>query len=160
MVRRFWLGVINGCYVTHGETYLPDTEEAFNEETTPTLWWSHGGTLHGESSAAIAQLRKIVEDSAATPSARMGFFAQDKPYYLNATVYGGADGKQAQTILYFMDEHQPVWYEFPLPEGTFTAELIDPVRNTITHASGIHRGKSKLRLPVRPHQAVRFRLSS
>lgn len=160
MVRRFWLGVINGCYVTHGETYLPDTEEAFNEDTTPTLWWSHGGTLHGESSAAIAQLRKLVEDSALTPNARMGFFAQDKPYYLNATVYGGADGKQAQTILYFMDEHQPIWYEFPLPEGTFTAELIDPLTTTATPVAGTHTGKSKIRMKVKPYQAILFRPSS
>ena len=154
MVRRFWLGIVNGCYVTHGETYLPETEAAFREDTTPTLWWSHGGALHGESSAGIALLRRLVEESAGP---RPGFFAQDKPYYLNATVYGGADGKQAQTILYFMDQHQPVWYEFPLPEGDFTAERVDTLTNTVTPIPGTHRGRTKLKLPVKPYGAVRFR---
>jgi len=28
MTRRFWLGVVSGCYVTHGETYL-DPEQPF-----------------------------------------------------------------------------------------------------------------------------------
>lgn len=158
MVRRFWLGVVNGCYVTHGETYLPETEEAFNEDTTPTLWWSHGGALHGESSQAIAQLRQIVEQAATHAGAHAGFVAQDKPYYLNATMFSGADGKQASTILYFMDEHQPVWYEFPLPDTSYTAEVIDTVRNTTTRVPGTHRGKAKLRLPVQPYQAVVFRL--
>ena len=25
-----------------------------------------------------------------------------------------------------MDYHQPIYYDFPLPEGTFSVELIDP----------------------------------
>jgi hypothetical protein len=157
MLRRFWLGVINGCYVTHGETYLPETEAAFNEDTTPTLWWAHGGTLHGESSAGIAQLRKLVEESAGKPSARMGFDAPQNPYYLNAVAYA-ADGRTPQTILYYLDTHQPVWYEFPLPDAKFTAELIDPAAGTITPVPGTHSGKAaKLRLKVKPYQAVRFR---
>jgi hypothetical protein len=98
-----------------------------------------------------------VEQAATHAGARMGFVAQDKPYYLNATQYSGADGKQAATILYFMDEHQPVWYEFPLPDKEYTAEVIDTVRNTTTRVSGTHRGKAKLRLPVQPYQAVVFR---
>jgi hypothetical protein len=160
MSRRFWLGIINGCYVTHGETYLPETNAAFNEDTTPTLWWSHGGTLHGASTAQIALLRKLVEEAAITAGkAHMGFEAQTNPYYLNATTYG-PDGKQAQTVLYYMDTHQPVWYEFPLPAGTFHAELIDPISGAITPVPGTHTGKAaKLRLTVRPYQAVRFTLA-
>jgi hypothetical protein len=30
--------------------------------------------------------------------------------------------------LYFMDYHQPNYYGFPLPDGSYTAELIDPWR--------------------------------
>ncbi|SEB92287.1 DUF5060 domain-containing protein [Terriglobus roseus] len=159
MLRRFWLGVINGCYVTHGETYLPETDAAFNEDTTPTLWWAHGGALHGESSAGIAQLRKVAEESAPKPSSRMGFDAPVNPYYLNAVAYA-PDGKTAETILYYMDSHQPVWYEFPLPEAPYTAELIDPSTGTITKVAGTYHGKlAKLRLKVKPFQAVRFRLA-
>jgi hypothetical protein len=50
MARRFWLGVIAGCYVTHGETLL-DADASMDEDATPTLWWSHGGTLKGTESS-------------------------------------------------------------------------------------------------------------
>lgn len=52
MVWRFWLGLMAGCYVTHGETYL-DPEQPLDENTTPTLWWSHGGTLKGTSAPRL-----------------------------------------------------------------------------------------------------------
>ena len=58
-------------------------------------------------------------------------------------------------------QHQPVWYEFPLPAGVFRAELIDPVAGMITPVAGTHSGKAaKLRLVVKPYQAVRFKLVS
>jgi hypothetical protein len=159
MARRFWLGVISGCYVTHGETYLPATSDAFNEDTTPTLWWAHGGTLHGESLPQIAQLRKLLEESAPAPAARMGFVPPADQYYLNAIAYGGPDGKTAHTVLYYLDQHQPIWHEFALPAGEFTAELIDPASGTITPVAGTYSSKAKLQLKVKPYQAVRFRSS-
>ena len=70
--RRFWLGVVAGCYVTHGETYL-DPEQPFDENTTPTLWWSHGGRLKGTSPARIGFLRKLVEDIAAGQTGEPGW---------------------------------------------------------------------------------------
>ncbi len=66
MVRRFWLGLVAGCYVTHGETYL-DADlplSTLNENSTPVIWWSHGGKLHGSSPARIGFLRKLVEETA------------------------------------------------------------------------------------------------
>lgn len=52
MVRRFWDGVVNGGYVTHGETFGNDTD---------TIWWAKGGRLIGESVPRIAFLRRILE---------------------------------------------------------------------------------------------------
>jgi hypothetical protein len=154
MARRFWLGVINGCYVTHGETYLAGPSN-FDVNSTPTLWWSHGGALHGSSPQQIAFLRKLLED--AMPSGtRVGLQPPDNPYYLNASTVDAKTG-QAQTILYYLDYHQPVWYDFPLPEGTFSAELIDPQQGTFKPVNGRFSGKSKLELTVRPYQAIRFR---
>ena len=69
-----------------------------------------------------------------------------------------ADGKQANTILYYFDFHQPVWYEFPLPEGNFRAEWIDTLSMTVTPQAGRFSGKAKLRLSGRPFQALRFRV--
>lgn len=52
MVRRFWDGIVNGGYVTHGETFGNDTD---------TIWWAKGGKLIGESVPRIAFLRRILE---------------------------------------------------------------------------------------------------
>jgi hypothetical protein len=52
MVHQFWLGTICGGYIGHGET-LKDPNDI--------LWWSKGGTLHGQSPPRIAFLRKTME---------------------------------------------------------------------------------------------------
>jgi Domain of unknown function (DUF5060)/Protein of unknown function (DUF4038)/Domain of unknown function (DUF5605) len=158
MTRRFWLGMMAGCYVTHGETLL-DPKAAMDEEATPTLWWSHGGTLRGTSPAQIAFLRKLVEESAVSNGpvkVRPGLEAQADGYYSNAAAYS-MDGKRAETVIYFMDYHQPVWYEFPLPEGTFRAEAIDPMAMEIVALDGTFSGKAKIKLAGRPYRAMRFR---
>jgi hypothetical protein len=51
LVRRFWIGTIQGGYVGHGETY---------KHPEDILWWSKGGTLHGQSPARIAFLKQIM----------------------------------------------------------------------------------------------------
>jgi hypothetical protein len=157
MTRRFWSGVIAGCYVTHGETYL-DPDSSFDENATPTLWWSHGGTLKGASPARIAFLRKMVEATAAAAgkdAMRTGLTAAAAPYYLNASSLD-ATGRAQQQILYFMDFHQPIFFAFPLPAGTYTAELIDPWEMTVKQLPGTYSGTSKLKLTGRPCQALRF----
>jgi hypothetical protein len=155
LVYRFWRGVIHGAYVTHGETLLaPDAE--MTEDTTPTLWWAHGGKLHGTSPAGIGFLRKLVEQTVLPGnSAHAGLEPQPKPYYDSAIAYD-ANGKPA-TILYFFDQHRPLWYEFALPEGEYTAEAIDPIAMKITPLPGRHSKKSKLRLGSKMYQALRFR---
>ncbi len=154
MARRFWLGVINGCYVTHGETYLTNAA-GFDVNATPTLWWSHGGTLHGSSPRQIAFLRGLLEE-AMRPGTRVGLQPAADAYYLNASAVSATTG-QVQTLMYYFDYHQPIWYEFPLPEGTFTAEWIDPQEGTSKLLEGRFTGKAKLELSARPLQAVRFR---
>jgi hypothetical protein len=160
MTRRFWLGIINGCYVTHGETYL-DSSQSMDENASPTIFWSQGGPLRGTSPRQIAFLRRLIEETA--PPARensspvhSGLIPDKDPYYLNATSFA-TGARQAQWIFYYFDFHQPVWYEFPLPEGTFTAELIDPLAMTVTPLSGHFSGKAKIALPGKPFQAMRFR---
>jgi len=156
MTRRFWLGVIAGCYVTHGETYL-DPDQPMDESETRTMPWSHGGATRGTSPARIGFLRKLVEGAAAgSAPKRMGFEAQPAAYYLNASSLDET-GKATEEILYYMDFHQPVFYEFPLPAGNFTAEAIDTWEMTVTPLPGMFSGKTKLKLPGRPYQAIRFR---
>jgi hypothetical protein len=50
-----------------------------------------------------------------------------------------------------------IYYDFPLPNGSYTAELIDPWEMTTTPLSGTFTGKSRIKLSGRPYQALRFR---
>jgi hypothetical protein len=157
MARRFWLGIMAGGYVTHGETLLKP-EEGMDENSTPTLWWAHGGKLNGTSPERIGFLRKLVEESvpAGDPKfVRSGLTPAELPYYLNASSLA-EDGKSTHSILYYLDFHQPIWYEFSLPEGNFSAEVIDPWAMKIRPIPGNFHGKAKLRLPGVPYQALRF----
>ena len=154
MTRRFWLGVIEGCYVTHGETLL-DPDAALTEDATPTLWWAHGGALKGTSPAQIGFLRRIVAEMN-EGDVRFGLEADVKPYYLNASVWS-RDKSRVKAILYFFDDHQALWYEFPLPEGTFAAEAIDPMAMTVRALDGTFTGKAKIRLEGKAFRAMRFR---
>ena len=154
MTWRFWRGVIAGAYVTHGETLLNPKDE-FDELKTPTLWWAHGGGLRGTSPERIGFLRKIVEGASPGAPAKAGFEADPKGYYPCAQTFG-ADGKTVSTILYFLDYHQPIWHEFPLPSGNFSAEMIDPWGMTVSPAGRNLSGKVKLRLPAKPYHVVRF----
>ncbi len=156
MTRRFWLGVIAGCYVTHGETYF-DPSLSFDENGTQKIWWANGGVLRGSSPARIAFLRKLLEDTTIH-----GLEGSPAAYYLNATnpatTAQGVDLKASPAaILYYLDEHQPIEYTFPLDNATYTAELIDPWAMTITPIPGQHSGKTTLRLPASPFQALRFK---
>jgi len=151
MTRRFWLGIIAGCYVTHGETYL-DPHLPADEAATQKIWWSHGGKLVGSSPQRIAFLRKLVEESTVR-----GFDGSVNPYYLNA-ISQQRGQKNPDAILYFFDYHQTVEYNFPLGEGVYKADLIDPWAMTIEPVSGTHSGKAHLQLKAKPYQAVRFRL--
>ena len=140
MTRRFWLGIIAGCYVTHGETYFPEPGSAPEE----VIWWSKGGTLHGTSPARIGYLRSLLESLAP-----QGLEGATEPYYLNATA--------GSAILYYFDFHQPAEYEVPLGEQHYTAEVVDPWAMTSTPLPGTFTGKAKVPLPGKPYSALLFR---
>src|ERR1039458_1516529 len=104
MTRRFWLGMANGAYVGHGETYL---------DAHDILWWSKGGVLHGESPRRIAFLRGIIEAGPAGGVAPV------------TGAYYPCIARTGEYYLYFLDFHQPALADFELPAGqSFTAEII------------------------------------
>jgi hypothetical protein len=137
MMRRFWMGMVSGAYVGHGETY---------HGTDGAAWISKGGELLGESPRRIAFLKKVFEEA---PAAELE--ALSNPYY-------PCIAKTKDYYLYFFDLHQPAEYEFQLPEeaGAFRGELLDPWEMTSTRLEGSYQGKFLLKLPGKPYLAIRF----
>jgi hypothetical protein len=136
MVRRFWLGVVLGGWVGHGETYLDPHD---------VLWWSKGGVLKGESAPRIRFLREIVE------SAPPGMSPLPASYYPCLALAG-------EEYLYFLDYHRPAEFAFDLPaDRSFRAESIDPWNMKTTAVPGEFRAKAELKLSGEPYQAIRFR---
>jgi len=149
MTRRFWLCTVAGVYGGHGETYVGEDEI---ESDKACLWWSHGGTLKGSSPERIGFLRTLLEEIGARGGGRIGLQAMEPIYYPAAQ----RDGDQA--FLWYFDFHQPSYYDFPLPTGPrFEAEWIDPWSMSSKPVDGIFTGKSRIKLPGKPFQAIIFR---
>ena len=144
MVNQFWVGVTSGGYVTHGETYRhPDD----------VLWWSHGGTLHGESEERIEFLRELVDEAPSSfepctraPDAR----GMERPLGI------GADDRY---FLFYFEFYQPGVWNLPLPEeGEFEIEVIDPWEMTVEPLDGSYSGPSaEIELPGEDYMAIRAR---
>jgi len=169
LVRRFWLGFVEGGYVGHGETY-------WNEEEV--LWWSKGGTLRGESVPRIAFLRRVMEG---VPSAgivplspvRFSDFnsIEEARGWLQsrardtAPLAGAALGLEAAGwsgsdyyLLYF-GAHQPLWRTFDLGQGDFAIDVIDTWQMTVTRFAEHASGQVRVALPAKPYQAIRIERS-
>lgn len=148
MTRRFWLCTVAGAYGGHGETYVRGDEI---ENDKAILWWSHGGVLKGTSPQRIAFLRKLLDEIGAEGGDRIGLEAVEPEYYL------GAKRNSNQALLWYFDFHQPSYYDFPLPESVnFKAECIDPWGMTTKPLEGLFSGKSRIKLPGKPYQAIVF----
>ena len=138
MVHRFWLGIVLGGYVGHGETYLhPDD----------VLWWSKGGVLHGESPDRIAFLRNILEAIPAGGLRPTTEITRDLQcagipgmYYL---AYGGRG--------------QPAEARLNLPENErYHVDIVDAWAMTITPLESILSGTCHVALPGKPYSALRL----
>jgi len=139
MVHKFWLATVKGGYVGHGETYLhPDD----------ILWWSHGGELRGESPARVAFLKKLIEDGPA-----QGL----EPTRICGDLPACAAKGDAYYLLYTGD-CQPALAYLNLPaNAAYHLEIIDPWEMTVTPVDGTFQGKCEVRLPGKPHMALRLR---
>lgn len=148
MERRFWLCIAAGAYGGHGETYVSEDDI---ENDKAVLWWSHGGKLKGTSPPRIAFLRKIVEETATVGGGQIGLTQLAIPYYPSAK------RSRDEAFLFYFDFHEPLYYDFPLPEkGKYRAELIDPWAMTVTPVAGEFSGVSRIKLSGKPYRAARF----
>lgn len=171
MVRRFWDGVVNGGYVTHGETYYSDSE---------TLWWAKGGNLKGESVARIAFLRKVMEqgpDEGLDPMKSTGAYRIQMAGGLDNVVlqhlftapageetwprvqaWWPTAGQPHRYYLSYMGENQASEYSVAVPpDETYSATLIDTWEMTETPlAAKVNRG-DVLHFAPKPYLALLFR---
>ena len=146
MVRRFWEAVCRGGYPGHGETFLNEAG---------VLWWSHGGTLHGESHKRFRFLLDIWKETpgnglmpsdefwsevCAVPDASLTEFVKAKDYYL--IYYSFMQPAQKQ---YYLDD-----------ETEYRLKVIDTWNMTIEDR-GIVRGRFTVSLPGRPYMAIQLK---
>ena len=173
MVRRFWDGVVNGGYVTHGETYYNDSE---------TLWWAKGGKLIGESVERIAFLRRIMEegpDEGLDPVKSTGAYrialaggldnvliqqlfvpTPGEEGWPRVQAWWPTAGQPHKYYLSYMGENQASEFTVAVPpDEKYDAVVIDTWEMTETPlGSGFVRG-DVLKFPPKPYQAVLLRRS-
>jgi hypothetical protein len=167
MVRRFWIGFVQGGYVGHGETYANPEE---------VLWWSKGGRITGESVSRIAFLRGIFEQAPAlTPFEKhdMEFLDLMKPrpasdllgaqndaekiiaegsWNLEA---GGYNAESGTYLLYF-GLRQPAVRNFRLLDGTYRIDILDTWNMSIETFAENAAGQIAVELPARKYMAIRL----
>jgi hypothetical protein len=166
LVRRFWLGFVDGGYVGHGETY-------WNEEEV--LWWSKGGELRGESVSRIAFLRGVIDgvpgaglvpvspvrfsDFSSIEEGRGWLQSQRRdtsPFATSALGLEAAGQSGSDYYLLYFGMHQPLWRTFDLGQGDFAIDVIDTWNMTVTRFAEHASGHVRVALPGKPYQAIRI----
>lgn len=146
LTRRFWETACRGGYAGHGETFLsPDG----------MLWWSHGGTLYGDSPQRLAFLHRILCE---TPGLGL------KPYPLSwddvCAVPENSLIPPGQTQDYYL-----IYYSFMRPsfrdfhfddDSVFDVRVIDTWNMTVEERGTIN-GAFRVTLPAKPYMAIQLR---
>lgn len=165
LVHRFWTGVVNGGYVTHGETFRRPHDEIF---------WSKGGTLRGESVPRLRFLRELVERLSSRGLEPMvesfahrmmeqekagvvGPIGPARDEHGNPTVltqFSGACVPHESYLMYF-GAHQPSEVVIWTPSGEdYRATIIDTWQMTESRLAEQVRYGDVVGLPVKSYQAL------
>ncbi len=137
LTRRFWEATTRGAYATHGETF---------ENAEDILWWSHGGTLHGDSPARLAFLRDVIKDAPAC-----GLKRYPHSGWAETAVSDEDDSESFILIYYGFNRYSS--RDFHLGDRKYSVEILD-TWNMTRESKGVFTGDFKLRLPARPYIAV------
>ena len=165
MVHRFWDGMVNGGYVTHGETYRHPGD---------VIWWAKGGTLECESIPRLHFLKTImdrVSPKGLEPMRDSGPFSimmaggKDKATIQDLmarrteadfvrTHFAGAHEPHSAYLTYF-GVSQPGEVPISVPAGeTYDAHLIDTWDMTETPLGTTVKRGDNLAIPPKPYQAL------
>ncbi|MBQ7992273.1 MAG: DUF5605 domain-containing protein [Solobacterium sp.] len=144
LIRRFWETAVRGGYPGHGETYLNDEN---------ILWWSHGGTLRGESWKRAGFLLDVLKEVPGN-----GLAEADLEW---DSVCGVPESEWFEPVksqyLFYYSFMRPSFRDFHIDDETdFIAEVIDTWEMTVRKA-GIHKGAFRIALPGKPYMAIRLR---
>jgi len=154
MTRRIWEGTVRGGYVGHGETFVDPGD---------VLWWSKGGTLHGQSPERIAFLKSVLEAMPGPHEYTDRFTAR----------YPALQCGDGDAFLIYLGDRQPVRMELALPSGRpYRAEILDTWQMTVRAVEGPVRavtpgagtkappdsvpGAAVMDLPGKPYMAIRL----
>lgn len=128
MTRRMWKVYILGGYPGHSECYFGEN-----------IWWSHGGTLCGESHKRFAFLAETMK----------------KCGRLHSTGYLTAENEDSSIRLQYFGEHRPSFLSLQLGDKQYTAELLDTWNMTVTDL-GILSGNAQINIPHRNYMALKL----
>lgn len=152
MVRRFWEASMRGGYAGHGETLLAAVDENLDNSV---LWWSHGGSLHGESPQRIAFLHRILSEIPGGNGLKL------MPMYWDAVVAtldnAENDAKKVKDYyLFYFTYLRPLYRDFYFDDETeFKVDLIDTWNMTIL-PQGTYKGRFRIHTGGRSYMAVRL----
>ena len=148
MVNKFWIGIANGGFVGHGETYVTENPVLWSNKSQDVLWWSKGGVLRGQSAERIKFLRDIIESAPGylTPIVNFQWWM---PY--------SAVGFKDEYFLNYYNMDQPRSQIVNLPENSkYKVEIINAWDMTIMPVDAEFSGKSLIQLPQKSFTALRF----
>jgi len=154
MAYRFWVGMIGGTYVTHGETRRGEIGDG---------WISRGGVLTRASPARIAFLKRIVEEAP---------ISELEP--IDAGFTTNMAGKAGEFYLVYLGKEEPREWSFILPRDglkpgmRFKVDVLDTWEMSITPLDKVFEiekgGRYHFRdtkgqavpLPGKPYMALRI----
>jgi hypothetical protein len=143
LTRRAWETAVRGGYPGHGETFLSRDNR---------LWWSHGGTLKGDSAARFAFLHQILSEVKGSGLAPL----HEEWDAVEAVREEEVLSPKRSYYLFYYSFMRPSYRVFHLDSDTsYVVEIIDTWNMTIEKA-GIYRGTFRVALPAKPYIAVRI----
>ncbi len=140
LLRRFWEATCRGGYASHGETFLGHG----------SLFWAHGGALHGESHERIKFLHdEVLEKIPGHGLKRVELTWDETAATVDTQVPSGY-------YLIYYGFFRPSYRRFYFDDTTpYRAEVIDTWNMTVTDM-GVHSGHFRIPLPGRQYMAIRL----
>ena len=148
LTRRAWEAAIRGGYCGHSETFLSPDE---------IVWWSHGGTLKGESPRRFRFLKKFLED-APQGGLKLGKLRDDVHFQWDDYVAVPEDENQhGEFFFFYFSIWRPAFRDIWIDDETeYDVDVIDTWDMTVIPA-GRHRGKFQVELPIKQYMGIRLR---